>query len=150
VSTFAKYLDGKALKCFIVLIFWCPATVQIDLPCSLQALRRFLILSCCHSFIPKEYLEDPEVFPERSGEEGKGTIYVEAVDKVSLKQIRDIMFVKASEVIGAVYNSKSGNTRLRWERTAPNLGRLKGEASVNAVLKLVEAGIISEEIFKEI
>ena len=123
---------------------------MIDLPCSLHALRRFLILCCCQSFLPEEYVKDDSVFPERLGEEGKGVIYVEAMDKVSLKQVRDIMFVKASEVIGATYTSKSGSTRLRWERTSEQTGRLKGEASVNAVLKLVEAGIISEEIFKEL
>ncbi|RLI25421.1 MAG: hypothetical protein DRO52_04055 [Candidatus Hecatellales archaeon] len=133
-----------------MLFFRCLETVRIDLPCSLQALRRFLILCCCQSFLPEEYVRDDSVFPERLGVEGKGVIYVEAVDKVSLKQVRDVMFVRASEVIGATYTSKSGSTRLRWERTSEQTGRLKGEASVNAVLKLVEAGIISEEIFKEL
>jgi len=69
---------------------------------------------------------------------------------VTLKQVREIIFVKAFEVIGVNYTSKSGSTRLRWERTSDTMGRLKGEASVNAVLKLVEAGIISEEIFKDL
>ncbi|MHC1585956.1 MAG: hypothetical protein ACXQTV_00230 [Candidatus Hecatellaceae archaeon] len=95
-------------------------------------------------------MADETVFPERAGEEGRGTIYVEAVDKVTLKQVREVVFVKASEVIGANYTSKSGSTRLRWERISEHMGRLRGEASVNAVLKLVEAGIISEEIFKDL
>ena len=39
--------------------------VSVDLKCPLENFRRFLILSCCRSFIPKEYFEDKKIFPER-------------------------------------------------------------------------------------
>lgn len=120
--------------------------VFVDLKCSLENFRRFLILSCCRSFIPREYFEDKKIFPERVCE--KGLIYTEAEDKVTLKKIRDIQFVKVENIVGVIYNSKSGSTRLRWEHQTDEKGKLVGEASVNAVVKLVEAGIITEEMFK--
>ena len=121
--------------------------VFIDLTCPLENFRKFLILSCCYSFVPKEYLEDKKVFPERVC--GKGLVYAEAEDKVTLKKIRDVDFVRVENVVGVVYNSKSGSTKLKWEHKRGDIGRLVGEASVNAVVKLVEAGIITEEMFKK-
>jgi len=120
--------------------------VTVDLTCNLENFRRFLILSCCRSFIPKKYLDDEKVFPERLGE--KGLIYVEAEDKVTIEKIRDIRFVKVENIVGVVYNSKSGSTKLRWEHKIGEKGKLTGEASIHAVMKLVEAGIITEEMFK--
>ena len=55
--------------------------VTIDAPASLESFRRFIIASTCSSYMPRSYLEDPEVFPER--EESLGSIYVEAADKVT-------------------------------------------------------------------
>ncbi len=63
------------------------------------------------SFIPDGYFRDPEVFPEKEGE--TGSIYIEAADKVSLKRIRDITFVNARDILGIIYVSKSGNTKLK-------------------------------------
>jgi len=122
-------------------------SVFVDLVCSLEELRKFLILSCCYSFIPKEYMEDGKIFPERPKE--KGLIYAEAEDKTTLRKVRDIEFVKVENVVGATYTSKSGSTLLRWERTENIKGRLKGEASLNSVVNLVEAGIIKEESLKK-
>ena len=45
-----------------------------------------------------------------------GSIYVEAADKVTLKKIRDITFVNAKDILGIIYNSKSGNTALKWRQ----------------------------------
>ncbi len=90
---------------------------------------------------------DGKVFPERLG--GEGLIYTEAEDKVTLEKIRDVYFVRAENVVGVVYNSKSGSTKLKWEHKTDEKGRLVGEASVNSVIKLVEAGIITEESFKK-
>ena len=53
--------------------------MKIDVVCSLESFRRFMILSTCSSFIPDELLEDDNVFPERPIE--NGTMYVEAEDK---------------------------------------------------------------------
>lgn len=120
--------------------------VSIDLICPLKEFRKFLILSCCRSFIPREYLEDEKVFPERL--EGAGLIYTEAEDKATLKKIRDVQFVHVGNVITVIYNSKSGSTRLRWEHKEADRGRLTGEASIRSVMKLVEAGIITEDTVK--
>ena len=88
--------------------------VEIDVTCHLEAFRRFLVNSTCRSFIPESYLRDPEVFPEKESE--PGSIYIEAVDKVSLKRIRDITFVNANDVLGIIYNSKSGHSKLKWRQ----------------------------------
>ncbi len=50
--------------------------VAIDVPASLESFRRFIIASTCSSYIPRSYIDDGEVFPER--EETLGSIYVEA------------------------------------------------------------------------
>jgi len=117
--------------------------VQIDLTCNLEGFRRFLISSTCRSFIPESYLRDPEVFPEKEGDQG--SIYVEAVDKVDLKKIRDIMFINARDVLGIIYTSKSGNTKLKWRELNRRVGRLSGEASTNSLVNLSMARIISPE-----
>ena len=115
--------------------------VIIDAPSTVESFRRFVIASTCSSFAPRSYLEDPEVFPER--DEDKGSIYVEAADKVTLKKIRDITFVNARDVLGIIYSSKSGNTNLKWRQTRRNTGKVKGEASSNSLVNLAEGGVIT-------
>ena len=85
--------------------------VAIDTPASVESFRRFIFSSTCKSYAPRSYLEDFEVFPER--DDNLGSVYVEAADKVTLKKIRDITFVNARDILGIIYNSKSGNTSLK-------------------------------------
>ena len=117
--------------------------VIIDAPSTVESFRRFVIASTCSSFAPRSYLEDPEVFPER--DEDKGSIYVEAADKVTLKKIREITFVNARDVLGIIYSSKSGNTSLKWRQIRRNTGKVKGEASSNSLVNLAEGGVITLE-----
>lgn len=117
--------------------------VKIDAPASLESFRRFIIASTCSSFIPPSYIEDNEVFPER--DEGSGSIYVEAADKVTLKKIREITFVNARDVLGIIYNSKSGNTNLKWRQIRRRSGKVTGEASPNSLVNLAEGGVITME-----
>jgi len=115
--------------------------VTIDAPSTVESFRRFVITSTCGSYAPRSYLEDPEVFPER--DDDKGSIYVEAADKVTLKKIRDITFVNARDVLGIIYSSKSGNTNLKWRQIRRNTGKVKGEASSNSLVNLAEGGVIT-------
>ena len=115
--------------------------VKIDATSSVDNFRRFVIASTCVSFAPKSYMEDSEVFPER--EESLGSIYVEAADKVTLKKIRDITFVNARDVLGIIYNSKSGNTSLKWRQIRRISGKISGEASSNSLVNLAEVGVIT-------
>ncbi|HEV2138026.1 MAG TPA: hypothetical protein VGR53_04235 [Nitrososphaerales archaeon] len=117
--------------------------VDLDLTCNLEGFRRFLINSTCRSFIPESYLRDPEVFPEKQGDQG--SIYVEAVDKVDLKKIRDVTFINARDVLGIIYTSKSGNTKLKWRELRGRIGRLSGTASANSLVNLSMARIISPD-----
>ncbi|MGB6463520.1 MAG: hypothetical protein WBF38_04770 [Nitrosotalea sp.] len=117
--------------------------VIIDATCSLESFRKFVVLSTCNSFVPESYLEDYEVFPER--ETSPGLIYVEAADKVTLKKIRDMIFVNAKEVLGIIYSSKSGNTNLKWRQIRRTAGKVTGEASTNTLVNLTEAGVITQE-----
>ncbi len=95
------------------------------------------------SFIPEGYFRDPEVFPEKEGD--TGSIYIEAADKVSLKKIRDITFVNARDILGIIYVSKSGNTKLKWRESRGELGKLTGEASTNSLVNLFTARVLSKE-----
>ena len=115
--------------------------VQINVPSSLDNFRKFVIASTCSSFAPNSYMDDIEVFPER--EESLGSIYVEAADKVTLKKIRDITFVNARDVLGIIYNSKSGNTSLKWRQIRRNNGKVVGKASSNSLVNLAQSGVIT-------
>jgi len=115
--------------------------VTIDTPASVESFRRFIISSTCRSFAPRSYLEDSEVFAER--EDKLGAIYVEAADKVTLKKLRDMTFVNARDILGVIYNSKSGNTSLKWRQLKRNNGKVTGEASANSLTNLAEAGVLT-------
>lgn len=117
--------------------------VAIEATATLESFRRFVVFSTCRSFMPESYLGDPEVFPER--EQSPGAIYVEAADKVTLKKVREITFVNAKDVLGIIYSSKSGNTKLKWRQIRRRMGKVTGEASVNALVNLVEAGVLTRE-----
>jgi hypothetical protein len=117
--------------------------VNIDTSAPLESFRKFIIVSTCKSFIPESYLRDYEVFPER--EEGPGAIYIEAVDKVTLKRIREMTFVNAKEILGIIYSSKSGNTQLKWRQIRKKTGKVSGTASPNALVNLVESGVLTQE-----
>jgi len=121
--------------------------MKIDVVCALESFRRFMILSTCSSFIPEEFLDEGGVFPERPVE--NGTMYVEAEDKETLQKIRDIEFTRVSNVLGVIYNSKSGLTRLKWRHTQDVLGKLNGEASGNSIVNLFEAGILDESYIRK-
>jgi len=115
--------------------------VTIDMATSLESFRRFVISSTCKSYAPRSYLDDNEVFAER--EESLGSIYVEAADKVTLKKIRDITFVNGRDVLGIIYNSKSGNTSLKWRQIKRDNGKVTGEASSNSLTNLAESGVLT-------
>ena len=117
--------------------------VRIVTTASLESFRQFIIVSTCRSFIPESYLHDYEVFPER--EDGPGAIYIEAADKVTLKKVREMTFVNAKEVLGIIYSSKSGNTQLKWRQTRRRSGKVHGDASANALVNLVESGVLTQE-----
>ena len=117
--------------------------VHIETTTSLESFRKFIIISTCRSFIPESYMRDYEVFPER--EEGPRAIYIEAADKVTLKKIREMTFVNAKEILGIIYSSKSGNTQLKWRQTRKKSGKVHGEASANALVNLVESGVLTQE-----
>ena len=125
-----------------------PSVVEIDVTCHLEAFRRFLISSTCRSFIPESYLRDEEVFPEK--ELDPGSIYIEAADKVTLKKIRDITFINAREILGIIYTSKSGNSKLKWRQMRGPVGRITGEASGNSLVNMSMARIISPQDVEQI
>lgn len=115
--------------------------VEIDASTSLDNFRRFVIASTCESFVPKSYEDDSEIFPERSEE--PGVIYVEAADKVTLKELRGITFVNARDVLGVIYNSKSGNTSLKWRQHGKFTGHVTGVASDHTIINMAQAGVVN-------
>ena len=122
--------------------------VKIEMRTTLERFRRFVILNTCYSFIPRGYLQDPSIFPEREGSPGR--IYVEALSKLDLGTIRDIKFVKAFEVLGVIYSSKSGNTNLIWRQVKGTIGKITGEASPNSIVNLIEAGVLPKSYVKKV
>lgn len=117
--------------------------MKIDTVCNLSSFRQFIILSTCRSFMPENLLEDEDVFPERDAEEG--AVYVEAEDKETVEKVRNITFVRAFEVLGIIYKSKSGRTYLKWRSSRGKTGRLTGEASGNSLVNLYAARVLDRE-----
>lgn len=122
-------------------------SLKIDTVCDLSSFRRFMIVSTCDSFIPDEYVGDDNIFPERASDQG--TMYVEAEDKETLEQVRDIRFTRVSNVLGIIYNSKSGRTHLKWRQFKGTLGKLTGEASTNTIVNLSTAGALDEDYVRK-
>ena len=122
--------------------------VYIDTTTALESFRRFLINSTCASYIPESYAYDPEVFPEKDGE--TGSIYIEAADKVTLKKERDITFINVRDVLGIIYQSKSGSTKLKWRQIRGRGGKVTGEASTNSLVNLITAKVIDQEYAVEL
>ena len=58
-----------------------------------------MIFITCKSFIPSNYNGETDTFPERDTRPGE--IYIEAVDKIMVKKLREITFVNAK-----VFNGK--------------------------------------------
>jgi hypothetical protein len=121
--------------------------VAVDEKTHLERFRQFIILNTCASYMPKQYLNDSSVFPER--DPSLGTIYVEAVSKVPLQEMRDVKFVKVADVLGVIYRSKSGNTDLKWRQIKGSFGRVTGEASPNSLVNLIEAGVVRKDVLRK-
>ncbi len=115
---------------------------MIDSVCDLERFRLFMIMSTCQSYIPRDLDEDETIYPERSSD--NGTMYVEAEDKETVQQIREIRFTRASNVLGIIYNSKSGRTQLKWRHLKGRMGRLSGEASPNTLVNLFASEALPE------
>ena len=122
--------------------------VKVETTSALESFRKFLINSTCASYIPESYLYDPEVFPEKDGE--TGSIYIEAADKVTLKKERDITFINVRDVLGIIYQSKSGSTKLKWRQIRGRGGKVTGEASTNSLVNLITAKVIDQEYAVEL
>jgi len=101
-----------------------------------------MIMSTCQTYIPRELDDDETIYPERSSD--SGTMYVEAEDKVTVEQIREVRFARVSNVLGIIYNSKSGRTKLKWRHLKGRMGRLSGEASTNTLVNLFASRALPE------
>ncbi len=120
--------------------------VHIETTSSLESFRKFMIFSTCKSFIPSNYNRDPDMFPEK--DTGPGDIYIEAVDKLIVKKLREITFVNTKEIFGIIYSSKTGNTILKWRQLKNKNGKVIGEASSSALSNLVESGVLTKHWFE--
>ena len=116
--------------------------MEVDVLCSLEQIREFMILSTCNSFIPDEYWFDERVFPERASDHG--TMYVEAEDKVTIEKIRDITFVQVTEILGIIYHSKSNRTQLKWRIVRNEMGKLTGKVTTHSLVNLFASKILDE------
>lgn len=113
--------------------------MNIQLYCTLKEMKEFMVESTCRSFIPHKYLVDENIFPERRTKDS--AIYVEAERKVDIEQMDDLTFVEVENVMGVIYNSKSGRSSLKWRQVYGELGKLSGEASTNTIVNLFAIGI---------
>ncbi|MEM0056884.1 MAG: hypothetical protein QXH96_00150 [Candidatus Geothermarchaeota archaeon] len=120
---------------------------KIEAYCTLEELRRFLLISTSKDKVAQKYIKDPSFFIERRGE--KGRIYIEAGNKVDVEKVNDVVIVKVEDVYAVQYTSKSGRTRLIWSQVYKDLGKLVGVASGNTLVNLLSCGIRDIKIIKE-
>jgi hypothetical protein len=120
--------------------------VHIETTSSLESFRKFIIFSTCKSVITSNYNRDSDMFPER--DTGPGDIYIEAVDKLMVKKLREITFINAKEIFGIIYSSKIGTTILKWRQLKNKNGKIIGEASPSALSNLVELGVLTKHWFE--
>ena len=92
-------------------------------------------------------MKNSEILFERRQEQGR--IYIEADEKEDIEKIQDLTIVKAVNVLGIQYQSKSGRTNLIWRQIHKDLGKLTGLASGNTLVNLLESGIRNIRIIKE-
>ena len=60
------------------------------------------------------------------------------VEKISLDEVLDKL-----RISGIIYNSKSGNTSLKWRQIRRMEGKVTGEASPNSLTNLAESGVLT-------
>ena len=75
-------------------------------------------------------------------------MYVEAEDKITLNHIRNIQVVKVSNVLGIIYNSRSGNTQLKWRQIKDKIGKVNGSVSGNSLVNLFQARVLDEDFLQ--
>ena len=121
--------------------------MEIRVYCTQKEMKTYLIESTCKNFIPMQYLDDPTTLIERKNTDSK--IHVEAEKKEDVTEIGEISFVKAENIIGIFYNSKSGNTSLIWIQLYGELGKMTGVCSNNTLVNLFSIGIRNIETITE-
>ena len=119
---------------------------KIEVYCTLEEMKRFLIESSAKNKFPRKYLRDIKYLFERRSEQGR--IYIEADEKRDVEEIEDIVVVEVSNVLGIFYQSKSGRTKLMWRQIHKDLGKLSGVASGNTLVNLLESGIKNIRVIK--
>lgn len=110
---------------------------------SLESFRKFMISITCKSLIPSNYNGETDMFSERDTR--IGDMYIEAVDKIRVKKLKEITFVNAKEVLGIIYSSRTGNTLLKWRLLKNKTGKVIGKASPNAVANWVESRLLTTQ-----
>ena len=120
---------------------------KIEVYCTLEEVKRFLVESTAKNKLPRKYIMDPKYMFERRQEQGK--IYIEADEKKDIEEIQDLVVVEVDNVLGISYESKSGRTKLIWRQIHKDLGKLTGIASGNTLVNLLESGIKNIRVFKE-
>ena len=113
---------------------------------SLEIFRKFMIFITCKSFIPSNYNGETDTFPERDTRLGE--IYIEAVDKIMVKKLKEITFVYAKEVLGTIYSSKTRNTFLKGRQLKKKTGKVIDKVSSNAVADGVKSRLLTTQWFE--
>ena len=67
-----------------------------------------------------------------------------------MKKERDITFINVRDVLGIIYQSKSGSTKLKWRQIRGRGGKVTGEASTNSLVNLITAKVIDQEYAVEL
>ena len=105
-----------------------------------------MIFITCKSFIPSNYSGETDTFPQRDTRLAE--IYIEALDKIMVKKLKEITFVNARKVLGIIYSSKTGNTILKGRQLKNKTGKVIDKASSNTVANWMESRLLTTHGFE--
>lgn len=115
-----------------------PKLIHIQGDSGYNAFRRFLFKSA-YPQADRELFLNPRILIER--DEKPGRIYVEADGKETLYQAEEhIRIISIRYVIGIIYQSRSGNTVLRWRDNKPT-GKVWGHVTPRSLGTLLSCSI---------
>lgn len=119
---------------------------HIETTYSWDSFRKFIVTSTYKSFIPNNYIKNPELFPQ--GGKGYDNIYKEDNGKFTLNKSKEVTVVNAKRVIWNTHSTKMESTNSEWRYIKKKNRKFIGEASTSASVNLTKSKVLTRKWLK--